>query len=95
MNDYLELSNLQISIACCLILLNGGLSCALKLNLGKQLIVASIRTIVQLILVGYVLQYIFALTGSTPVVSLMLAMTIVAGFAAIARCEKTLSRYSH
>jgi putative ABC transport system permease protein len=56
-----------------------------KLNLGKQLVVGAARTIVQLVLVGYILVYIFALQRWYLVVAALLLMLIVATKAAVER----------
>lgn len=43
-----------------LVVMNGALSLALHLNLERQLALASVRMVVQLVLVGYVLTFLFA-----------------------------------
>ncbi|SIO45100.1 putative ABC transport system permease protein [Singulisphaera sp. GP187] len=82
---YLELSYLQVALAASLILINGAISAALRLGLGRRLIVAAFCTVVQLLLIGLVLQGIFGLNRWEPVIAIMLIMTVVAGFAAVQR----------
>lgn len=80
----------QVALAVALILICGAVSLALQLGLEQRLAVASIRTVVQLLLVGYVLQWIFTVNQWPVVLAMMLLMTLIAGIAAVRRVE---SRY--
>ncbi|AGA25168.1 ABC transporter permease [Singulisphaera acidiphila] len=82
---YLELTYYQVALAAGLILINGVISAVLSLGLGRRLFVAALCTVVQLLLIGLVLQHIFGLNRWEPVVAIMLLMTVVAGFAAVQR----------
>ena len=73
-----------------LILLNGGVSLALHLGLGRRLILASVRAAAQLALLGFVLHWIFALERWPLVLGLMLAMASLAGFEAVRRTSLRL-----
>jgi putative ABC transport system permease protein len=81
----IELSYDRVAIATLLILVNGGISLALKLGLERRLLVAALATVVQLLLIGLVLDWIFRVNRWYVVLGLMLVMTIVAGSAAIRR----------
>lgn len=83
--SYLELSYVQVGIAALLILINGAISAALRLGLGKRLLIASVRTVVQLLLVGLVLEAVFGLSRWYAVVAMMLVMATIAGIAAVRR----------
>jgi putative ABC transport system permease protein len=83
--SYLDLSYLQVGLAALLILVNGAASAALGLGLGRRLLVAAVRTVVQLLLVGLVLEWIFGLSRWWAVVLLMLAMATIAAVAAVRR----------
>jgi len=85
---YLELAYWQVGLATLLILVNGALSYALELGLGKRLLIAAARTTVQLLLIGLVLQKIFALDHWAPVLGLGLIMVLIAGFAAVRRTTR-------
>jgi putative ABC transport system permease protein len=86
---YIQLSYWQVAIAASLILVNGAISMALRLGLEWRLTVASVRTVVQLWLVGLVLGWIFAAGRQWYiVVALMALMTLVAGIAAVGRIER-------
>lgn len=85
---YQPLSYWQVGAAASLILLNGIVSLALRLNLERQLSVAAIRMTVQLLLVGLVLQWIFRLDGWYAVVALATLMTLIAGLSAVQRTKR-------
>ncbi|HEX6199681.1 MAG TPA: iron export ABC transporter permease subunit FetB [Thermoanaerobaculia bacterium] len=85
---YIELTYLQVAAAALLILVNGGISVALKLGLERRLFVAALRTVVQLLLVGLVLQWVFSLSRWYLVVALGLVMALVAGATAVRRTER-------
>ncbi|NIP85197.1 MAG: ABC transporter permease, partial [Planctomycetales bacterium] len=59
MGSYIELDASRVAWAALLILMNGAISFALRLGMGWTLLVASIRTVVQLLLVGLVLNWVF------------------------------------
>ena len=88
---YIQLTYSQVAIAASLILVNGAISLVLDLGLHRRLLIAAFRTVVQLALVGFVLQWVFALSRWYGVVALMLAMALVAGLAAVGR---TARRYA-
>jgi putative ABC transport system permease protein len=87
--NYQNLSATDISIAACLILINGALSLGLKLGLERQLIWASIRTVVQLLAIGYILGWVFEFAYWYVVLPLMCLMTLIAGFSAAGRGKRT------
>ncbi len=86
--EYLQLSYVQVAAAALLIVVNGAISLALKLGLERRLLVAAVRTVVQLLLVGLVLQWVFALSRWYLVVALMGVMALVAGVAAVRRTDR-------
>jgi putative ABC transport system permease protein len=80
--NYQSLSYLDLAIASALILINGLLSVMLKLQLERQLLLAALRTVVQLLAIGYVLGWVFQFAQWYIVLPLMLAMTLIAGSSA-------------
>ncbi|HEY3597440.1 MAG TPA: iron export ABC transporter permease subunit FetB [Paraburkholderia sp.] len=80
-----NLSLWDVGIAALLILVNGALSVALKLDLERRLAWAALRTIVQLLAIGYVLGWVFSYARWYIVLPLMIVMTVVAGFAGAQR----------
>jgi putative ABC transport system permease protein len=88
---YLTLGNGQLLLAALLILINLGLSSALRLGLARSLAIASLRMVVQLLMIGFVLEWLFQQQHPGLVLLLGLAMTAIAGHAAI---ERTRYRFA-
>lgn len=57
---YISLGYNDLILPALLVVMNGALSLALHLRLERQLALASVRMVVQLVLVGYVLTFLFA-----------------------------------
>lgn len=89
--SYIPINYWQLALAAMLILINLILSIALQLRLERQLWIASLRMTVQLLLIGYILKWIFALQSPWLVLTVTLGMTILAGQSAISRTKR---RYS-
>lgn len=87
-SEYLDLSYLRVALAALLMLIAGGVSVLLRLGLERRLAIAGVRTVAQLLLVGLVLQWVFALREWYAVVGLMSLMVLVAGLAAVRRSER-------
>ena len=86
--SYLDLTYIDVALAAALILINGAISIALGLRLGRSLLLASVRTVVQLPLMSLVLESVFAWNRWYAVLGVVLVMTIVAGVAAVGRVER-------
>lgn len=87
-SDYIELSIGQVAAAASLIAVNGIISVALRLGLERQLLLAGVRTVVQLTLIGFILQWVFTLQSWPPVIALLAVMTLIAGVSAVQRTER-------
>ena len=88
MNDtYLPLTYWQVCLAAALLIVNGLASALLKLGMQRQSAIAAVRTVVQLSLVGLVLQWVFSVNHPLFVLGTVLVMTIVAGVSAAQRIE--------
>ena len=85
MTSYMNLSYYQVGLAAVLILINGAISALLGLNLGRRLFLAAVCTVVQLLLVGLVLEWVFRLDRWYVVLGLMLVMTVMGGTVSIRR----------
>jgi len=83
-----ELSTVDLMIAATLVLLLALLSLRLHTNISQQLIVAAIRTAVQLTLIGLVLKVLFANASLGWVMLLSTVMLLVAGREVMARQER-------
>jgi UDP-glucose/iron transport system permease protein len=88
MNSALPLNAFDLSVAALLVLVAGGISFALRLGLERRLAVAAVRTVVQLLLVGYVLKWVFLLDRAAPILVVVAIMTLVASRAAVQRSER-------
>jgi putative ABC transport system permease protein len=86
--DYLELSPLQVALAAALVLINGTISWLLQLGLGRRLLIASVRTVVQLLLTGWILRYVFQWNSPWVVIGLGSAMACIAGLSATNRVRR-------
>lgn len=86
--SYYDLSAWDVALASLLILINGAISIALGLGLERRLLVATIRTVVQLLLLGYILKWIFGTSHWLAIGGMMLAMSTIAGISAVRRTER-------
>lgn len=80
----------DLAVAALLLLVNGGLSILLSLRLERALAVAALRMVVQLSLVGLVLNRLFALESPWLTLAAVLVMVLFAGREAMARQERRL-----
>src|SRR5882724_2276786 len=81
----IEVSWLDLGLAFFLIIIAVGISLLQKLGLAQRLVIGAIRTVIQLVLVGYLLVYIFALDRWYLVAATLVLMLIVATRAAVNR----------
>lgn len=72
------LTPLDLVLAAILVLVLSALSLALRLGVARELTVAAARTVVQLLLVGFVLEAVFAWRGVGWVAAIGLVMLLVA-----------------
>ena len=87
--DYVTLGYGELGLAAALVLVNGALSFALRLDLEQRLLWASTRMTVQLLLIGFVLKWVFASGRSWVVLAVLVPMTLIAGVSAVRRAERT------
>ena len=84
-NGLILLSPIDLGMAAGLVLLLAALSWNLQLGIGRRMLVASLRSTVQLLLLGLVLKTLFASTNPWLVAALALVMLGVAGYEVMAR----------
>jgi len=75
----------QVGLASLLIVINATASILLGLGIGRKILVGSVRTVVQLLLVGYVLEYVFALDSPWAVLGIWVIMAALAAQAGVRR----------
>ncbi|UTO05502.1 iron export ABC transporter permease subunit FetB [Moraxella sp. FZLJ2107] len=85
---YMTLTFIDVLISASLVLVAIIVSWWLKLGLARTLIVASIRTIVQLSLIGLILAWVFARESMVEVLTILSLMTIIAAISAKNRVKK-------
>ena len=88
MNETIRLTDLDLALVALLILLNAGVSVAFQLGLGRRLLIASLRATIQLALLGLILQWVFERESPSVVLTLMVAMGLVAGWEAVRRTTR-------
>ena len=88
MGALIELGPLHLAVATVLVIAAGAISVALGLGIERRLAVAAARTVVQLGLLGLVLERIFAVRDPLLVVALLLLMTVFAAREAIGRASR-------
>ncbi len=91
MSSYISLSYFDVALASTFIVLNGLISIAFKLGLAKKLLFVSLRMVAQLLLVGLLLNWIFALSSPWLTGLVALAMGLFAGREIRARQERRLT----
>lgn len=82
----------DIALSAVLLVLDGGLSVALGFGLHRQLAIASIRMVVQLLLVGLVLRWVFAWANPAVTLIVIVLMVLAAAREVAARPESRLAR---
>ncbi len=88
----IELSYIDLLLATVLVAVAGGVSIALRLGLEKQLLLASVRTVVQLLLIGLVLEWVFLIDSPWPLLPVLAVMILVASRAAVQRAGRRYRR---
>jgi len=83
--NVVDLSLFDLSLAAGLVLLMAILSYVMHLKMTKLIIVAAIRTVVQLLLIGFVLKWLFAQDSFIWIAGMWMVMLLVAGREIMAR----------
>jgi putative ABC transport system permease protein len=89
------LTPFDLAIASVLIVLDGVLSLVLGLSLHRQLALAALRMVVQLVLIGFILRWVFAIASPLITLAVVLMMVAIAGREVAARPEQRLGRFSN
>jgi putative ABC transport system permease protein len=78
-----------------LIVLDGVLSLVLRLGLHRHLAWAALRMVVQLVLIGFILRWVFAVSSPLATLTVVLVMVAIAGREVAARPEQRLGRFGN
>jgi putative ABC transport system permease protein len=65
-----------------------------RLGVGKELLVGAVRSFIQLMVVGYLINFVFGLEGLLYQIMLLLAMVVVASFTARGRAKSVPGAFS-
>jgi putative ABC transport system permease protein len=87
-SELIQLGPLQLAIASLLVVAAGVVSILLRLGVERRLAVAALRTIIQLGLLGLILERVFAVRNPVLVVALLLLMTVFAAREAVGRSSR-------
>ena len=85
MSTYIDVGWTDLILAAALLVVNLTLSWVLRLGMGRRLLVASVRMVVQLTLLGLVLEWVFESANGVVVLGMGLTMGVVAGVTAARR----------
>lgn len=85
----IRLGAVDLCIAAGLVLVAGGVSFALRLDLERRLLWASVRTVAQLLLIGFILEWVFRLERMPVILALIGVMILVASRSAVERASRT------
>jgi putative ABC transport system permease protein len=91
----IPLTAADLAAAALLVVLDAALSLALGLGLHRHLAIATVRMVLQLLLIGLVLRAVFALAAPAVTLLVVLAMTAVAAREVAARPEQRLARFGN
>ena len=86
--EFIALNYTDLAIALILIVIPIAISFKSRLGIEKDIIIGTVRTFIQLMIIGYVLKYIFGLKKWYLVLLMVTIMAIVAGYNAVKR-QKT------
>jgi len=91
--NYVQLSITDLVLAAILMLASGALSWGFSLKLERTLLLNSLRMVVQLALIGFVLKWIFAQTSPLWTIVLAFIMIAVAGAEIVLRQNRKLKGF--
>ena len=89
--NYIFLTTGQLLIASILMAVNIGLSLTFNLGLGKQWSIASLRMVGQLLLVGFLLDWVFALNNPFWILGVAMFMATIASITTVGSTRKRFS----
>lgn len=90
MSGYIALSYWDVALAAVFLMLNAGLSLWLQLGLARQMLVAGLRMVVQLLIVGLVLKAVFSAGSALLTLAVAVIMVGFAGREIWARQERRM-----
>ena len=92
--SYVPLSTFDLALAALLMAVNGAISIGFRLGLEKSLAIAALRMVVQLVLVGLVLKFVFVQSSPWWTALVALVMLAAAAHESVSRQERPLAGWS-
>ncbi|GAC1582379.1 MAG: iron export ABC transporter permease subunit FetB [Sphingomicrobium sp.] len=93
MTNVITLDPLDLALAASLVLVDVGLSIALKLGLHRSFAIAAVRMTVQLAAIGFVLRFIFQLANPAATLGVVLVMALIAAREVAVRPKQRLQGF--
>jgi putative ABC transport system permease protein len=91
--NYEVLSYTDLAFAALLLLINGAVSVAFELGMARSLLIASVRMVVQLLLIGVILDFLLSTVSPFWTGLAVLTMLGFAGYEAMARQDRRLKGF--
>ena len=91
--NYVTLDYVDLALAASLLLINGAVSVALSLGLARSLAISAVRMVVQLLLIGLILDFLLATVSPLWTGLAVLVMLGFAGYEAMARQDRRLTGF--
>lgn len=89
--EVIHLDYFDVVTALILILIPISISFKTRLGIEKDILIGTVRTFIQLVLIGYILKYIFNLKTWYFILLMILIMALVAGYNAVKRQKRKIS----
>ena len=86
--DTISITATDLALAAILVMLLSVITLRISVGLGKSIIIASLRTCIQLLLVGLVLQWVFIAARFEWIILISVLMLVVAGWEVMVRQER-------
>ena len=91
----IALTPLDLGVAATLVVVDAAISVALRLGLHRRIAVATIRMVLQLVAIGFVLRFVFALRQPAVTLALVVVMTLVAAREVATRPSQRLAGFGN
>ena len=84
----IQLAPLHLAIAATLVIALALLTWRLQLGVSGRIVIAAARTVLQLLLLGFVLDYLFSISHPLLIALLAMVMLLIAGYEVMARQQR-------
>ncbi len=91
----IALTPLDLAVAATLVVVDAAISIALRLGLHRRIAIATIRMVLQLVAIGFVLRFVFALREPAVTLALVVVMALVAAREVATRPAQRLAGFGN